>query len=217
MIRKAAKGLRKLGARVVGLFPRKVHDPQVLPPVLQTVDFGSGMHAENFIFKQAGKYPNRTYAAVDPVLKAYSKNKRYANLFISWKHADEFLREMRELGLKTKHVNMDMPNPMVMLSILRAVFRNISFILVPNGKIFVTTEDHNGAKHIQEIARMYDLTTRKIVQLSAEEVDRRTHFSHLIHNHPLGKKPIYRVEITYPLRKAYPQKRDRQLLQGVHA
>jgi tRNA G46 methylase TrmB len=128
----------------------------------------------------------------------------------------DIVTHMRQAGLKTRHFNIDMPNDQLDKHCRRydfyeyeKWFKQLPSVLFPNGKIFVTSESEATLREIEESAKQAGLKTR-----------RRPNLSHSI---PLDKlrtgsmrvyvqkgNEIKRLEITFGLKKAIPDKKQRR-------
>lgn len=104
--------------------------------VYQTLDVGAGKGRR--IAKQAAKFPNRKYAIADFAARPIGKK----NVRVFQKAADRALDKAAEEGLKFRHVNMDMPaGDLLDAKYVKGMLRKLKKVLLPNGKIFISTND----------------------------------------------------------------------------
>ncbi len=175
--------------------------------VFQTVDIGSGMHPSSFIFRRAERNPRRSYVATDRVLPEIAP----ANVRRELAPIQTFLNEMIEKGWKTRHINMDMPFPLMAITLAPLLFRAMPRVLLPNGKVYVTTENLDDLEILKDQAKKNGFTARIMKDLSPRAAASRTQFTRSLSSLMEGNTyPIHRMEITYPLKRAHPTKVERQ-------
>lgn len=189
--------------------------------VIQTVDAGSGFSP--WLLGQARKHGAgsrpRSYAAVDPRyaengkmtrrMLAFKKNLETAGVRVEPLRLEEFIEKMKEEGLRTRHVNIELPasgglgfggvggEKLTVDSLnLQKLFAEVQKILLPNGKIYITSESDRFLSAAEKLAGRYGLKTRRLKGLSPEA--QRTEVGILIKS----VWPIMRLEITYGLKKA---------------
>ncbi|MDP2666050.1 MAG: hypothetical protein Q8P05_00935 [Candidatus Diapherotrites archaeon] len=195
---------------------RPFHDPT---PHFQTIDLGAG--GARYALEQAARFPSRKYAAVD---MRYRRDRNLSHIPtqthpgsirffpVSIRH---FLRTMIRHGWKTRHLNLDMPNAYFRNGKrvgrnhfereIRNLFQNFPLVLIPNGKLFFTTESEEFMATIYRLAQEFGYSIREKKQMPFEHKRRKTAITQ-----NLSGSPIYRVEITYNLKKAIPQKNVRR-------
>ncbi|MFH0970316.1 MAG: hypothetical protein V1776_02540 [Candidatus Diapherotrites archaeon] len=187
--------------------------------VYQTVDLGTGgdrhwnSHGkliDSFLRRRARRNPNRKYIAIDEELSKYYPTAftTIPNVQIVSRRAFPFLEEMIRKNLRTRHINIDMPLTVGFGSTVHAAITNASRLLLPNGKIFITTENDDNVQKIKELAHKCGLKFRELKNLPLNAKDRRTRYTSFYQ-----RKTIRRIEITYPLKKAFPKKEDRVAMQ----
>jgi hypothetical protein len=135
--------------------------------VIQTLDIGAGFPI--LTGQSARKYPDRKSLAVDPV---YGKEDRYAYLggrssyrvgetldFIkrvglnySSLTAIEAIDNLIKNGTKVRHVNFKMPHPGQNYD-LENVFHRLKKVLLPNGKVFMSSEKLPFLEKVASIAK----------------------------------------------------------------
>lgn len=229
--------------------------------VFQTVDIGTGKGGR--LWSIAKKFQKRKYAAVDPEFwdRFDGSGLNEAGVLVSAKTALGFIEEMKQRGLKTRHMNVDMPSPPEWveggktrkwekdLYNFKKIFQEAQYVLLPNGKIFIKTEDANYVQKIKQYAEEAGLKTRpiihitglwemykeqlkrigkqiesvqasnlvpplkeeKIEQLRRKQLTLRVTFSgHPVTNFMAEHEHFYLLEITFGLKKAFPEKSKRK-------
>lgn len=196
-------GLKKIGKGPFrGATPKKV---------FQTIDVGS-RHGK-WIKSKAARFPKRLYAAVDPVYEfADFRNKvgelKAAGVFVASAGIEAFIEGMKSYGLKTRHFNIDVPplswgtNQFVF-----RVLREAPNVLLPNGKIFITSEDQKFLEKVKKRANFLGLNARVRTPLIGESA-RKTSITEKIGREL--EQPVYRLEITFGLKKAISEKEQRK-------
>jgi hypothetical protein len=111
--------------------------------------------------------------------------------------------EMKRKGIKARNINIDMPLESV--NDFSHLFNNAERIMLPNGKIFISSEQQGVLEHAARLARNHGLKARMRKEMPQVEAEGRTHYT--IRHSP---KPIYRLEITFGLKKALPKKEQRK-------
>jgi tRNA G46 methylase TrmB len=138
--------------------------------VIQTLDIGASFG--EVMRKQAQKFPGRKYAVVDPVYESasmggvcYYKGKPFliqkildankrAGVITSALYAREKIAELARKGIKLRHVNFQMPNPAQEHNYnFEAIFHGLKRVLLPNGKIFMSSENIDFLERIVKIAK----------------------------------------------------------------
>ncbi len=190
--------------------------------VFQTIDIGT----ENgrWLIWQAEKNPRRQYLAIDPLFgnrekwrKTQLEQMKPRNILVEANMFQPIMDSLIKKGIRTRHINLDMlhahdylfyealdgPITRMMGSLLSKAPR----VLLPNGKIFITTEIQLYRDVIQELASKYGFSIRiKENFLPREFVDkegsRRTNQSYyrtpFLQDHK--NETIYRIELTYGLK-----------------
>ncbi len=167
----------------------------------------------------AKRFPNRKYAVVEPLMapgkkfdyRARELIKRGVLVFPG--SISRFLDFMKKNGLKTRHINVDMPEPLSHFGDydFDKLFREAPNVLLPNGKIFFSTEEPALIKILSELAGRHGLKARKLNSFPSRiHPNRKTGYMQL-----LGQPVIYRVEITFGLKKAFSKKFERKKLQAT--
>ncbi|HLD58035.1 MAG TPA: hypothetical protein VI977_00125 [archaeon] len=199
------------------------------PPrkVFQMLDIGSGRG--DFLARRAAANPRRIYAAVDPIYDVRRTEARAAhdelaksnaafgtifrvllgkhrNIRIIGKDFSEFIGEMKRKGWKTRSINIDMPSPLHTRRQMdyEKIFSQVQDILLPNGKIFVASEDKKTIEHIKNAAEKCGLKAREMPPLTGKERKRLTMQMRF------QGTDIYRLEITFGLKKALPEREQRK-------
>ena len=131
---------------------------------------------------------------------------RHRNIRIIGKDFLGFIDEMKRKGLKTRSINIDMPLPLHTRRPMdyEKIFSHAQDILLPNGKIFVASEDMKTLEHIKRAAENCGLKARKLKPLTGIEKKRLTLQMRFLDT------LIYRLEITFGLKKAIPDKAQRE-------
>ena len=194
------------------------------PPskIYQTVDLGSGTAA--YIKRQATKFKKRKYAAVDPTYGGphgfySSRYDVHVSLYELGVDSypttfEEFIDIMKKDGLKTRHLNIDMPTFISPNSTKGFVqlLKNLPHILIPNGKIYITSEMEDVIKKTGRLAMEHGLRVRRFPALNLDriEVKKTLTMKGYAEQKIMSIPPIYRLEITYGLKKAVLDKKQRK-------
>ncbi len=200
--------------------------------VFQTVDLGAG--AGEYMARQAKKFPKRKYAAVDLCfyldgeLNLHGEDLKKKRVSLGG-DANHFLNELTKKGIKVRHLNMDFPYPIGQprnasrTRLFEDVIRSMHRVLLPNGKLFITSESLATINFAKSFASEcgYTVRDRELIQpISLDEVAKnkdaltrrfRSFYRSHFHASFAGAK-IYRLEITYNLKKAIPSKEARRRL-----
>ncbi len=195
---------------------------QTSQKIIQTVDIGTNTHKG---FKKladiATNSPNRTYSAVDPLFRTAEDPKLHYirlrenhlipdNLIISDKQGLIYLQELKERGIKVRHINFEMPYPNLELYNFNAILGLVPTILMPNGKIYIHSEHKGFIDKISELAKRYRYAT-KISNLDEKTIQQMRAHQKLSDFAELYVEDNYwTLEITYSLRTAIPDKNKRQ-------
>ncbi|MEK6941477.1 MAG: hypothetical protein AABW85_01310 [archaeon] len=167
--------------------------------VFQTVDIGSGR--ADYIRRQAGKFPQRRYAAIDPLYKPPKRIIDFTNPVTSalqkariemdalgvTVHAgtlSSFIGKMLRNRHKTRYFNVDMPNQFFspktseFLGIKKYGFEKLFMeapnILLPKGQIFFSTESNRFLVELQGLAKQYGLRFRRLPPITKQQAKRTT-------------------------------------------
>lgn len=205
-----------MGLKRRGKGPFKGYTPR---RTFQTVDVGAGFG--DWLRDQAVKFPGRKYVAVDPAFGSHleKKGQELRNLRIIFKplrtsrvvvkpmKISEFIDEMESKGLKTRHINIDLPDEQIEQYNFDKLFREAQRILIPNGKIFVSSEKAGIIYDIKALANKHGLKTRLLRPF--EKGSPETKKTLFMRNYGFEFK-IHRLEITFGLKKAIPLKMQRR-------
>lgn len=185
----------------------------------QTVDFMSGNAA--WIRGQAKRFPQRKYAAVEPDFgtgdlqnqNMWRLRHEQHNLHASKKDMLSFIEEMKQKNERTRYINIDMPYPSHSAGTeFRTLFRETPHILFPNGKIFIASESLRSLQELEKNAKTEGLRTRFLKPFLPKDQKRltttMTHF--FSHSENQRAEGIHRLEITFGLKKAVPNKSRRK-------
>lgn len=164
--------------------------------VFQMVEFGAG-GAHN-IASLAYKHKNKHFIAVDPI---YKKTK--INTFgmpKSTRTMESFIKEMKRRGVVARSLMIRGPNPDEMRARkikLEVLFKEAHNILIPNGKIYITSEFPEVLDLVEFLAKDNGLKVRarKKIKYPKSDIERQSI--------EYGR-PVYMSEITYGLKTAFP-------------
>ena len=208
--------------------------------VFQTVDVGS--HSSHYIPLQARKIPGRKYALVDPKFNSRANYAPSIGTFIPYlrglgvrvrsKTISKFLGEMVQKGWKTRHFNIDMPLPWDPEAKpvygtwrdsydFKKWFQLAPKVLVPNGKIFISSERSDMLGDIASFARQAGLKVRELKPFKTHSngkpipIERYHRLTPTMRfnmdpKYGPGIIQIFRIEITLGLKKAIPEKANRR-------
>ncbi len=166
------------------------------------------------------KNPDRSYISADlehsKVWIREAKSQTPSNVVFTGTHALESIQRLIGLGYRVRHINIDYPYPGPVVDKIKntdnyfeKVVELAPQFLLPNGKIFVTSESLDMLRQLSMIAKYHGFSVKKIVTKTLSEAKNRTfHSENLVHH------PMYRLEVTFPLKKAFPKKEDRRLRAG---
>jgi|GEM_PF-1316822 len=184
--------------------------------VIQTLDVGS-RDAEERLTKQANKFKKRRYVGVDPIAVQFNTE----NLELKISTATQTLREYIKKGIKVRNINIDFPN-IIQNYEFATIFDLLKYVLLPNGKVYITSERQHLIKLLNYMALKRGLATKYGLKYSQKDFERVRHGKNRItlRDRPLlNSRPMtlyqnyflvnqklnpYILEITYPLKKAYP-------------
>jgi len=178
--------------------------------VFQTVDVGTGKG--RWILEQAKKFPNRKYAVVDPKYRRggdlHSTGQRMAKhgIHVHPEGLQSFIEFMLKNNKKTRHINIDMPGQELSIPLFNfpKLFEALPKILMPNGKIYFSTEDLAVRDYIHQFASIYGFKSRELRKFGADDPAKRTPTMRLFH-----VMDVFRIEVTFGLKKAVPNKQVR--------
>lgn len=194
------------------------------PDTLQTIDIGAGRG--NYLMRQAFrgktmKWEPRKYVAVDPrydteylparsngVKVTYSNLRRVA-LDIQNRGVtthpftmQKTINWLQKNGLKTRHINVDYPyfeSPSEYRNALAEstrLARALPHVLLPNGKIFMTTEQKEWVAIVQKLSKKFNLRI-KIRELSTTNKRKGKTWSEAkLFDMPAPQR-YWRIEIIY--------------------
>jgi tRNA G46 methylase TrmB len=184
------------------------------PKVFQTVDVGTGLgqHIQN----QASRFRDRKYAAVDPAfegdlvrdsLSPTARIIEQKGVHVDAGNLKQFIDKMTRAGQRTRYFNVDMPTPIIDsnsadLYSFHYLFQKAPAVLLPNGKVFCITDSERFASHLEKLAQNEGLSCRRRKPLP-EQAKTSTYMK-------VEQKPLIRIEITYGLKKAIPDKKKRR-------
>lgn len=171
-----------------------------LPNVFQTIDIGSGK--AEWLSKRSKERRNgkkglprkRAYAGVDEMYDSEAEgNKRYVmlpeeyapferdhpNILLIPQTAKEFLIRMIKRREKTRHINMDMPWPIENATgkdamDMQMILRLARAVVIPNGKIFIASENPKTIEIIVQMARAMRYRARIVSPLKRHQHQRLT-------------------------------------------
>ena len=204
----------------IGKNPQRHSDQRKRPfrghaihPFFQTTDLGSG--DARYIERQATRFPLRKYAAVDLIFEGRHPLKeklRESGVHVSGKKIIFFLKAMIRAKRKTRHITIDMPYPYAgadqrantieFEKEMRNLFELFPKVLFPNGKIFITTEQEGFVAVLYRLAQEFQFGIRERKPMSKQEALNQTWTTAAM----CSEAPIYRVTLTYNLKKAFPSK-----------
>ena len=158
------------------------------PKVYQTVDVGTGEGQR--LESIARKFPNRNYVAVDPALhekhlegmglhRNTVERLTQAGVEVRPQKLRIFIDRMKRQGQKTRYVNIDMPawgtegygnTRWIDRYGFRKLFANARHILLPNGKIFIKTENQHFAEWLKKLAEKHGLKTRPLLSVLNSDI-----------------------------------------------
>ncbi|QQR92557.1 MAG: hypothetical protein IPJ89_05425 [Candidatus Iainarchaeum archaeon] len=147
----------------------------------------------------------RNYLGVDEKIRSptrYERLLRASNLELRIRPAEETLADIIAAGKKTRHINIDMPNPIKMKSTIETVIRAAPQILFPNSKIFIASEDESVIAHAVAAAKRYGLRTQKMAELQRIQTPRgliypRRATAFMREYMRITGNPIYRIAIIF--------------------
>lgn len=176
-------------------------------------------------------YSRRKNRLADPKFREMAKDFRKRALELHERgvtiapgESTRFLHRMVVKNWKTKSIFIEMPHPNMFANPipLREKFEPfVHFfkmicdvapkVLLPNGKIYLTTERPEFVSVIEKIARERELSFRKRPSLTSEQAKWRTETTQAMAQRG---NTIFQVEVTFPLKKAFPKKDDRRRWNG---
>ena len=182
----------------------------------QTVSVGEG--AGWYLERQAKKHPKRKYLAVDP----------YPVREIDETTAREAIRRLQKAGVqvlreriipamdklirqrkKVRHFNIDMPNTEEEHAPFgfNQFFEKAKKLLLPNGKVFVTSTDTEFLERLAQKARASGFSTRRPFQMHERSL-RKTQWILDVYTHTDQIPSI--LECTLRLKTVFPKKWQRK-------
>ncbi len=189
--------------------------------IFQTVNVGAGKWQN--MEPTAKKFPKRQYVAVDtayvPEWAAGSRLpasgsilRKIPNITLRDTNISKVIEEMKQKQQKTRHITVDMPDPdRDPEKLFTVIFDEAPQILLPNGKIFVSTESPHIATIIQLQSRSRRFKMRELPTITPEKKQRlTTTMSAYFEDKTIkGQKMVRQFEITFGLKKAIPDKNQR--------
>src|SRR3989344_2430673 len=111
--------------------------------VFQTVDVGSA--GAEWLRQRAQKFSRRKYAAVDPYyakpeIEFLPKNLGASGVLVRAVKISDFIDEMKAKGWRTRHFNIDMPEPFLRINDkydFPRLFSEAEHGMLPGGQIFI--------------------------------------------------------------------------------
>lgn len=135
-----------------------------------------------------------------------------------------FLKKMSQEGWRTKSIIIDMPHPNMFANplplrekfgpfqhFIQTVFHFAPRVLFPNGKIYITTERPEFVDAMRAATQEEGLSFRTRRPLSEAAAMWKTETTQAMMKRGAT---IFLVEITYPLKKAFPAKAERKRWKG---
>ncbi|MBI4043851.1 MAG: hypothetical protein HY393_03525 [Candidatus Diapherotrites archaeon] len=205
--------------------------------VFQTIDLGSGFG--EYLLRQRARFPGRRYAAVDigyrpvrgkqtPYLDKKVPEKLHASgIRVYPKNYPEALKYMISRFWRARHINMDWPYPWTEdwigqkekdAPVFKEVLKLLPRVLFPNGKFYITSDSERTLKMMEVTAEREGYKTRWRRPLTRPREMKKTYAMRKDVEFMLkeGKQapPVYRLEITFGLKKAFPSKTDRRQWPG---
>mgnify|MGYP001612625527 CR=1 FL=1 len=160
--------------------------------VFQTVDVGTGRG--NRLESIAKRFPKRKYVAVEKLFKDPEHDLLWstaaspripalkkAGVVVRPQELRSFIDYMERHGQRTRYINFDMPIPGGFTQFkeylgdrygFRKLFANVPKILLPNGKIFVKTENLDFVDFLQRLAKRHGLKTRPPLRINVADIER---------------------------------------------
>jgi len=195
------RGEKKSGGLFRGPTPEKA---------IQTVSIGEGLGP--YIETQAKKFPNRKYVAVDPAYKGvrtlhrdYAKRLEDLGAGVRAKEAVPAVEQLIREGYKVRHFNVDMPNMPLRGEERQYAIEKFGFdrflrkakkVLLPNGKVYFTSEVPEYLEAIAELAREAGYKTRALGR--QQNLQKSSFIGRTIRN----VRPVFRLECTFGLKEA---------------
>jgi len=192
--------------------------------VFQTVDIGSGK--AEWLIKQKQRFGDRRYLAVDPEYRQNQELMRRLKAHGLETFAGRMqglIRKLKETKQKTRHINIDMPSYSIEKNAMNFImggkkhwaikdeygfhilFKELPKILLPNGKVFVTSENSSMLDLIEEIAHDHGFPSRRLRGFDGPIQAKRTAFMKAHQG-----QTIHSIEISFGLKKALPNKAQRK-------
>ncbi len=197
--------------------------------IIQTVDVGTGMPIG--FLKKTRENPQRKYAIVEPLygkksliramlardphrvtflktIRKRSKVLEKRGVIVRAEKIRDFIKRMVREGIRTRYVNIDMPAPAGIIIDsygFRELFKKAPEVLLPNGKIFISCENDFLLGILKNRAQKEGLKVRWLKKLHPKAARTKYQKQFTAEGHP-----IFRLEITYGLKKAIPNKAERR-------
>ncbi len=176
-------------------------------------------------------YSRRKNRLADPKFREMAENFRSRALALNDRgvtiipsESTRFLHRMVEKNWKTRSIFIEMPHPNMFANPLplrekfdpfvhffKMVCDVAPKVLLPNGKIYLTTERPEFVSAIETVARERGLSFRRRPSLAAEQARWRTETTQAMSERG---NTIFQVEVTLPLKKVFPKKSERRDWKG---
>ena len=191
----------------------------------QTVDVGT-WHGE-WLGNRAKTYKKRRYVAVDsaykdmynPEVRGVVDGLKGKGVVVRSRGISKMIDEMLERGFRTRHINIDMPVENVAMYSFRKLFAKAHEVLLPNGKIYISSPTKEFLVKLEELAQANGLSTQWRKPFTKESARTESMQNMMKMDEKLKAEigfedEIYRLEITYGLKKAVPDKNERRKVSG---
>jgi len=198
------KGLKR------GSFRRPTTEKEI-----QTLDIGVGSGRR---FKsKAEKRPERKYVGVDLSVGIEDVNGNNYTIR-GGVRANDYLQLCINKGIKVRNINFDLPTPLDNVYRIEEFFEKLPKVLMPNGKVFMNSENKAYLESIMKIAladyysvRLKAIPITEYLKYSAGKLNgfkiseyMQAFFANKAYT------TLYQLEITYSLSKAYKTKEERR-------
>jgi len=186
------------------------------PNEIQTLDIGVGK-GRRFVAK-AAKRPEREYVGVDLSIDVEDVNGKNYKVFGSTR-ANDYLKQCVDNSIKVRNINFDLPRPVGDVYRIEEFFKLLPKVLLPNGKVFMNSESPEYLDSVSRIAlakgysvRRRELPLREYLAKAKGRLGGTVMSEYMEQFFTAHKfyKTLYVLEITYPLKLAYPNDRLRR-------
>ena len=207
-----------------------------LPPrTFEAVEFGAGN--AGWINHQAKRTPQRLFIAVDPAYKPrgyhdfkHVQRPKGSPLLTSSKTMEAFIDSMKERGLRTRKISIRFPPSIFVgypLLKWEKLFRELDHILLPNGKVTITTETGNILDIVKKLAVKHKLSVRGPKKISLQTHDKSLKGKRSRIVVPKSENELFdammpeeqgpwTIELTRGIKKEFPEKWQRRRLAEHH-